>query len=92
MRPAVPRRVMLGQDRSLGGLAMSDTDQEQRIRERAYHLWEVEGRPEGRAEEHWRLACMMELGQESYLDEEGEESFPASDPPSHTPIRGEGRG
>jgi hypothetical protein len=26
---------------------------QRRVRERAYALWEREGRPEGRAEEHW---------------------------------------
>lgn len=26
------------------------------IRERAYHIWEREGRPEGRAEDHWQMA------------------------------------
>ena len=29
---------------------------EQRIRERAYKIWEDEGRPEGREAEHWDLA------------------------------------
>ena len=29
---------------------------EQRIRERAYHLWEVEGRPAGREDEYWNRA------------------------------------
>lgn len=29
---------------------------EAQIRVRAYHLWEAEGRPDGRAEEFWRLA------------------------------------
>jgi hypothetical protein len=29
---------------------------EQRIRERAYHLWEADGRPDGRAEEYWERA------------------------------------
>ena len=29
---------------------------EQRIRERAYQLWEQEGRPEGRADRHWHAA------------------------------------
>jgi len=29
---------------------------EQRIRERAYRIWLEEGQPEGRANEHWRLA------------------------------------
>jgi hypothetical protein len=28
----------------------------QRIRERAYHMWEHEGRPEGRADEYWERA------------------------------------
>jgi hypothetical protein len=26
------------------------------IRERAYHIWEREGRPDGRADEHWYMA------------------------------------
>ncbi len=29
---------------------------EQLIRERAYALWQEEGRPDGRAEEHWQMA------------------------------------
>jgi hypothetical protein len=29
---------------------------ETQIRVRAYHLWEADGRPDGRAEEFWRLA------------------------------------
>jgi hypothetical protein len=31
-------------------------DKEQRIREIAYSLWEEEGCPEGRADEHWAAA------------------------------------
>jgi len=30
---------------------------EQRIRERAYEIWENEGCPEGRGDEHWQQAC-----------------------------------
>lgn len=32
-------------------------DDEERIRERAYLLWEEEGRPFGRAVDHWLLAA-----------------------------------
>ena len=30
---------------------------EDRIRERAYHIWEANGRPSGRADEFWHEAC-----------------------------------
>ncbi len=33
---------------------------EQRIRERAYFLWQQEGCPKNRAEEHWHRACEVE--------------------------------
>jgi hypothetical protein len=32
-------------------------DLEHRIRERAHSIWEQEGRPAGRAEAHWAMAC-----------------------------------
>ncbi|MDQ2103159.1 DUF2934 domain-containing protein [Azospirillum isscasi] len=32
-------------------------DREDRIRHRAYEIWEREGRPEGRGESHWAQAC-----------------------------------
>ena len=35
---------------------MPDVDQEKAVRERAYFLWEGEGRPEGQAKEHWQRA------------------------------------
>jgi len=44
---------------------------QRRVRERAYALWEREGRPESRAEQHWFRA------------EEG--VFPANDPPAWNP-------
>ena len=31
-------------------------DREQQVRERAYYIWEAEGRPHGRAEIHWTMA------------------------------------
>lgn len=33
-----------------------DSAQDQRIRERAYHLWEADGCPEGRDLEYWERA------------------------------------
>jgi hypothetical protein len=38
---------------------------EDQIRERAYHLWEEEGRPEGRAEIHWAKARALIEGDKS---------------------------
>ena len=32
---------------------MSDMSVEERVRERAYQLWERDGSPEGRADEYW---------------------------------------
>ena len=34
----------------------NDPARENRIRERAYHLWEADGRPEGRENEFWERA------------------------------------
>ena len=38
-------------------------DREDRIRARAHQIWEEQGCPEGRHEEHWRQAC-AEFGEE----------------------------
>jgi hypothetical protein len=32
-------------------------EREDRIRERAHCIWEEEGRPEGRHQQHWQRAC-----------------------------------
>jgi hypothetical protein len=76
---------------------------EQRIKERAYHLWQKEGSPEGRDGEFWERARLMleaesaapiatPLGQRSLgekkADEAAKQSFPASDPPSFTATTG----
>jgi CBS domain-containing protein len=45
-------------------------EREQRIRERAHALWEREGRPEGRDEEHWAQAC-REIDREEHAAETG---------------------
>ncbi len=42
---------------------------EQAIRERAYLIWEREGRPEGRADDHWRYATIEGSGDERVRDD-----------------------
>ena len=49
---------------------------EHRIRERAYRIWEEQGRPHGRHEDHWRQAS-QETGDELF----GEGSNEALDRP-----------
>jgi len=44
---------------------------EQLIRERAYQLWEMEGRPEGRQDEYWRRAAEL-------VAAEAQSSYPPS--------------
>jgi len=76
---------------------VSDTKQEleQRIRERAYFLWQQDGCPDGHADQHWERASEIEgtrEGDDKRIDIEGEDSFPASDPPSHSGITGDAPG
>ena len=40
-----------------------------RIRARAYALWEAEGRPEGRSEEYWHRA-------QELIQDEGQSGYP----------------
>ena len=34
----------------------SNNDNENRVKERAFSIWEVEGKPEGKHQEHWEQA------------------------------------
>ncbi|TIS55073.1 DUF2934 domain-containing protein [Mesorhizobium sp.] len=45
-------------------------DRVERIRQRAYEIWEREGRPEGRAREHWDQA-VQEIEAEASEDDRG---------------------
>ena len=42
----------------------SERNNEAAIRERAYFIWESEGRPEGRAQDHWQSATLEWLSHE----------------------------
>lgn len=50
---------------------MEDQKAQDRIRRRAYELWEQQGSPEGRAEELWELA-KASLGEDPSDDRAGE--------------------
>ena len=58
---------------------MSDTSEDDAIRERAYFLWEEEGRPEGRALDHWRRASDERpfVDEEKVLDGRTDANIPA---------------
>jgi hypothetical protein len=49
-----------------------ENDKSKRVQNRAYELWEKQGRPEGRHEEHWKQA------EEEFSVEEGFASLPGS--------------
>ena len=55
-----------------------DGERAQRIRERAYHLWEADGCPENRAEEYWERAETLTRMEEA--PHAGEMPNPASLP------------
>jgi hypothetical protein len=48
----------------------SHRNKEQAVREMAYFIWEREGRPEGRAQDHWQRATAEAFGQERARDGE----------------------
>ena len=58
---------------------MMETEEERAIRERAYFLWVNEGRPEGRALDHWERARgeMQFVDEEKVLDSQTDANIPA---------------
>jgi hypothetical protein len=57
---------------------MSEVDQdlERRIRDRAYLLWEAEGKPDGRADEYWHRAHEL-------IDAEARSAYPPTQSRGH---------
>jgi len=57
---------------------------EERVRRRAQQIYRQRGNAPGSELEDWKQAEEeMVLAREAAIDEASEESFPASDPPSH---------
>jgi hypothetical protein len=60
----------------MAGLRAIEQEKEQAVREAAYFIWEREGRPDGRAQQHWHQAVVEIAGAdperetESFEDEE----------------------
>ena len=65
-----------------------DPDYQHRLRQRAYHLWEADGRPEGRSEEFWErareLIGMEESGRPAQLPNPA--AAPNADPSRTEPV------
>lgn len=47
------------------------TDREDRIRQRTHELWEQEGRPDGRAHDHWERAAQDLDREDAAIQREG---------------------
>ena len=65
-----------------------DRKREGVIREAAYFIWEREGRPAGRALDHWRRAIIEACGDECHRDDgplEDEEKVLAGHPDANMP-------
>ena len=61
---------LIGSDFAALGEARMGRNREQAIRERAYLIWEREGRPHGRADDHWRYATVELFGEVRERDDE----------------------
>jgi hypothetical protein len=59
------------------------TEREARIRERAYELWEADGRREGSSDEYWNRAAreIDEQSGESHEDQEARQAMRDEPPP-----------
>jgi hypothetical protein len=69
---------------------MSETDQDltERVRQRAFDLWEEAGEPAERSEYFWHLAERQVHEQLKDYDKTLADTFPASDPPANSGITG----
>ena len=65
-------------------------NEEQRIREFAYQIWQAEGQPDGQAERHWQMASKLA---ESEVQQERPPSPPARkvNKPKEVPLVTQGK-
>jgi Protein of unknown function (DUF2934) len=68
---------------------MAQGDLKDRIERRAYALWEKEGRPEGRADEHWHQAEAEVIGAE--IDDKAGPGAPGAGLHAYPACEGTGR-
>lgn len=61
---------------------------EERIRQRAYEIWEREGRPEGREQEHWTRACQEIASEDARVATAAGETTPGAAPTVNAPDGG----
>jgi DUF2934 family protein len=70
-----------------------ESDREKRVRERAYQIWQREGEPHGRSDEHWAQAeAEIELEHELAADRAAAGQKPMTEAPLRSePARRQGR-
>ena len=54
-------------------------EQEDRIKQRAYEIWEREGRPHGRDDVHWSMAVQEIRAEDGWVDEAANSAGPMDD-------------
>ncbi len=64
--------------------ASIDQAHQDRLRDKAYELWQEAGSPEGNAKHFWHLAEREVKADEKDYDKVLMDSFPASDPPANS--------
>jgi hypothetical protein len=66
---------------------MSVKMSEDQIRTLAFYLWELDGRPSGRADEYWEKAISQLCAGEDGRREKGSDSSGFGDPPEKLRVR-----
>src|SRR3954451_5754600 len=54
-------------------------EQEDRIKKRAYEIWEREGRPHGRGDVHWSMAAQEIRAEDGWVDDATDQAAPTDD-------------